>query len=118
MLAASTLSVYANARVAPRLPARSIRGARAASARLPIRATSSTGGQRHVATPRASEAQKADRRGDKLPMRASSDDGYALDNTQVRDRPHAPSRDTTATTTRHDNDPAMCPSPEDPRTHR
>mmetsp|Transcript_11890 Transcript_11890/g.51198 ORF Transcript_11890/g.51198 Transcript_11890/m.51198 type:complete len:434 (-) Transcript_11890:857-2158(-) len=82
MLAASTLSVCANARVVPRLPARSIRGARAASARLPIRASSSTGGQRHVATPRASDAQKADRRGDKLPMRASSEDGYALDNAQ------------------------------------
>ena len=118
MLAASTLSVCANARVVPRLPARSIRGDRAASARLPIRATSSTGGQRHVATPRASEAQKADRRGDVLPMRASSDDGYALDNTQVRDCPHAPPgcarpRPPDTMTTQ-----PCASSPENPRTHR
>ena len=89
MLAASTMSVRANARAfAPRPHARSSRG----SARVPrgmgsLRRSSSTVGQRRdAAVTRAvsSDHSRADRRGTKLSMRASSDDGYALDNTQVR----------------------------------
>lgn len=88
MLAASTMSVCANAwAFAPRPHARSSRG----SARVPtgmgsLRRSSSTVGQRRDAAVRAvsSDHSRADRRGTKLSMRASSDDGYALDNTQVR----------------------------------
>ena len=89
MLAASTMSVRANALAfAPRPHARSSRG----SARVPrgmgsLRRSSSTVGQRRdAAVTRAvsSDHSRADRRGTKLSMRASSDDGYALDNTQVR----------------------------------
>jgi len=87
MLAASTMSVRANALAfAPRPHARSSRG----SARVPrgmgsLRRSSSTVGQRRdAAVTRAvsSDHSRAGRRGTKLPMRASSDDGYALDNTQ------------------------------------